>query len=63
MDPKMCQKCGERPATEIWAEGAISYVHGVYLRWCKRCVVETQLMAAETAAETIPALRAQLATL
>lgn len=57
----ICQKCHERPATETWSEGSIAYVHGLFQRWCKRCVLTEQLADARHMASIIPDLEAQLA--
>lgn len=56
-----CQNCKEREGTEIWSEGSIAYVHGMYQRWCKVCVLSAQLEHAEKAVARIPELKKQLA--
>lgn len=63
VEHRTCQKCHERPATETWSEGSIAFVHGLFQRWCKRCVVAAQLAHAEEMAARLPSLRAELAAL
>lgn len=58
-----CAKCGKRPASEIWAQSTLDFVHGLYQHWCPRCVLEAQLEAARKRAAEIPSLEAQLAQL
>lgn len=62
MSEHLCAKCQHRPGTEIWVGegGTLAYVHGMYSRWCRRCVIEAQLEHAKTIAATIPALIRQL---
>ena len=40
----LCQNCKHRLATENWVGegGMIGYIHGMYARWCKVCVLEKQ---------------------
>jgi hypothetical protein len=59
----LCQNCGRREGTEIWSEGSIAYVHGIFTMWCKRCTVEKQLAFAQEAAARIPDLQHQLMVL
>ena len=58
--PPICAKCRTRPGTEFWTEGSIAFVHGAYQRWCKVCVLSTQLEFARELAAQIPALEAEL---
>lgn len=58
-----CQKCGARPATETWSEGSIAFVHGMYQRWCKPCVLTAQLEHMRKMVPLIPAMEAELARL
>jgi hypothetical protein len=58
----ICQKCGERPATETWAAGGVmAAIHGGYQYWCKRCCLVEQLAHARKMAAQIPELEAALA--
>ena len=56
----LCCKCDSREGTEVWCEGSIAYVHGMYQNWCKICVVETQLAYAKERAAAIPELVSEL---
>lgn len=56
----LCARCGLRPATETWTESAFAFAHGLFQRWCKRCVVEAQLAFAREVAARIPRLEAEL---
>lgn len=58
-----CRKCNERPATEMWSEGALAAMHGAYAFWCKVCVLTAQLEHARERAAAIPELEQQLAEL
>jgi hypothetical protein len=60
MNDKQCNRCNQREGKNIWSEGSIAYVHGIYQMWCDRCVVEEQLVHAQKAAASIPALEAAL---
>ncbi len=59
----LCQRCTKREGTEIWTEGAWAYVHGAYLRWCKRCVLEKQIAHARKIAADLPQMEAELAAI
>lgn len=59
----MCQRCTKREATEVWTEGAWAYVHGAYLRWCRRCVLEKQVEHARKIVADLPQMEAELAAL
>lgn len=61
----LCAKCGEREGTmDFVAEGGVlAYVHGMYQRWCRLCVVREQLAYAKARAADIPSLEAELAEL
>ncbi len=54
--PTLCANCGKGKGTEIWCEGTIAYVHGMYVMWCKRCVCVKQLAYAQERAAAIPEL-------
>lgn len=57
-----CQQCGERPATENWVGegGYLALSHGLYRRWCERCVVVAQLEHARKTVAAIPDLETRL---
>lgn len=61
----MCSKCGTRKAVLDWVNdgGALAYVHGLSMRWCELCAVETQLEHARKQAARIPELEAALKAL
>lgn len=59
-----CEKCFSRPATENFTMGgALDFVHGMFERWCRRCVIEAQIANCEEAAARLPNLYDELATL
>lgn len=60
-----CYNCWTRSATGIWiGEGSgLDYVHGGGVPWCRRCMVEAQLVYARAVAAKIPALETELAGL
>ena len=56
-----CRRCRTRPATQIWApDGMLGYTHGIYMFYCRRCVLEEQLTHARARAAEIPAMEAEL---
>jgi len=63
MTPKgTCQKCGERPATIVWApDGTMGLIHGGYQYWCARCALREQVEHARACAARLPELERQLA--
>jgi Zn ribbon nucleic-acid-binding protein len=57
----ICQRCREREGTEIWSEnGVFGYTHGLYGRWCPRCVTQAQLTHARQMAANVIALETKL---
>ncbi len=40
---EICADCKRHVATENWAEGGVmDYIHGMYLRLCRCCVLKRQ---------------------
>lgn len=61
----ICRNCGQREATIKWVGdgGSLGFVHGHWVPWCERCMVEAQLRYARERAADIPDLEARLETL
>jgi hypothetical protein len=62
---ELCQNCQEREATENWTGegGTLAYVHGMYDRWCRVCVLRAQIAHIREANTRLPELEAELANL
>jgi hypothetical protein len=52
----LCQKCGQREATETWTNDLMSFVHGMSQEWCNYCCIKEQLDFAREQAMRIPQL-------
>jgi hypothetical protein len=57
----VCQRCHQRPSTQIIADSVIGHNHGFYEVWCEHCALTTALEYAQAAAARIPELEAKLA--
>lgn len=57
-----CQNCQKRDATENWVGngGMMDFVHGNYQRWCKVCVLKTQIKHLKQQVRRLPILEAKL---
>jgi hypothetical protein len=62
MTPRgICQQCGERTATVVWApDGTMGAIHGGYQYWCNRCALREQVAHARECANKLPGLERQL---
>jgi len=60
-----CTKCLARPGTHNWVgQGdALSYIHGLYEKWCEICVLEAQIKHAKERAAELPAMEEKLKAL
>jgi hypothetical protein len=58
----LCANCREREGTELWVGdgGALALVHGMSVRWCRRCVITAQLAHARAMAAQVPSLEREL---
>lgn len=58
----ICTNCLVRPATHNWVGegGFMSYIHGMFVRWCELCVVSTQVEACRKSVNELPKLEARL---
>lgn len=58
--PRLCENCGERPGTRVFAADGTAFAHGWTQLWCDRCVIEKQIAHAEAQAARLPELEDEL---
>lgn len=59
----ICTNCKARPATTVWVGegGALAFVHGGGMPWCRHCVLEAQLAHIRLLVAEMPAMELELA--
>jgi len=57
----LCANCNKHQGTEIWVGngGIMAYSHGMYVYWCRCCVLDANLKYAKRQAKLIPAMEAR----
>lgn len=57
---RICEHCGERPATRTWAQDGTALAHGWTQQWCHPCVLKEQIKHAEEVSRRLPQLEDEL---